>query len=159
MWTTLEKSFHKSIKAGAPMQVMNHLHSWRFLGLKAELVSRASSTMVCSTRERVQQNAVTEKEMMSKFAMSPPEQQQLMQSWTQRKNPGELETHSIYKAFSPALGWPVPTTQHSFSQELHSPPGRAPHLGRHSRNKEHTIRKEQHREKWNQCFCLSNLSH
>lgn len=123
MWTTLEKSFHKSIKAGAPMQVMNHLHSWRFLGLKAELVSRASSTMVCSTRERVQHNAVTEKEMMSKFAMSPPEQQQLMQSWTQRKNPGELETHSIYKAFSPALGWPVPTTQHSFSQELHSPQG------------------------------------
>lgn len=31
MWTTLEKSFHKSIKAGAPMQVMNHLRSRRFL--------------------------------------------------------------------------------------------------------------------------------
>lgn len=83
MWTTLQKSFHKNIKAGAPMQVMNHLRSWRFLGLKAELVSRASSAMVCSTRERVQHNAVTEKEMMSKFAMSPPEQQ-LMQSWTHR---------------------------------------------------------------------------
>lgn len=158
MWTTLEKSFHKSIKAGAPMQVMNHLHSWRFLGLRAELVSGAAPQWYApqGSGSNIMQS------LRKKWWASLPCHHQ-NSSWCSpghtEENPGELETHSIYKAFSPALGWPVPTTQHSFSQELHSPPGRAPHLGRHSRNKEHTSRKEQHREKWNQCFCLSNLSH
>lgn len=122
MWTTLEKSFHKSIKAGAPMQVMNHLRSRRFLaksrtGKQSQLHNgmfhKGAGPTECSHWERNDEQVchVTTGAAAVDAVLDTEE------------NPGELETHSIYKAFSPALGWPVPTTQHSFSQELHSPQG------------------------------------
>lgn len=148
MWTTLEKSFHKSIKAGAPMQVMNHLRSRRFLaksrtGKQSQLHNgmfhKGAGPTECSHWERNDEqvchvttgaaavDAVLDTEEKSRWAGNTQHLQGFL--------PSTRLACPHYTAFL------LPGTPFS--------PGRAPHLGRHSRNKEHTIRKEQHREKWN----------